>query len=131
MRIEFGGALAPGVIRRPIDATRAITAIAAMVRAPRGFRADSQWWPDEEGQGDHHERSHAIDLARPSLRLALGGVEPDREWAIVHELDFHHRAESTGRDDHIQLAEGHGEALVEALGLLGRRSTGEARPATA
>ena len=36
--------------------------------------------------------------ARSPGALPLGGVQPDREGAVIDELDRHHLPESTGRD---------------------------------
>ena len=64
-------------------------------------------------------------------RLAVRRVEPDRERAVVDELDGHLGPERSGRDRDAERRERRREADIEPLGELGGGTGGEARaPAT-
>src|SRR5262245_4108434 len=58
-------------------------------------------------------------------------VEPDRERAVVDQLDGHHRAEAARRDLYAKLPQRGRESEIEALRELRGRGTGEAGAATA
>ena len=58
-------------------------------------------------------------------------VEPDRERAVVDELDRHLGTEPAGRHGHAQPAQRIGEPQVEPLGEVRRGGAGEPGPASA